>query len=90
MITTSLTKLRSWVVDDPGWLEEARLGLQVLGLEIYRPVLQLGQTLAGKVGVDWSGEDEQFVFGKPRFHLEIIHAQTDRDVLVVEQHLLKH
>ena len=30
------------------------------------------------------------MFGKPRFHLEIIHTQTDRDVLVVEQHLLKH
>ena len=78
------------MVDHPSWLEEACGRLEVFSLEVDGPVLQLGQALAGKVGIDWSGEHEKFVFGKLRFHLEIVHTQPHGDVLVVEQHLLEH
>ena len=45
----------------PGGLVEMVLWLQVLRLPEDGAVLQLGEPLRGKVGVNRSGKDEQFV-----------------------------
>ena len=84
------TDVSTGVVDDPGRLEKAAGWLEVFPLPEDAPVLQLGQALRSVEGVDGPGEHQQLVLRQLLLDGKVVHVQPDRDVLVVEQHFLKH
>ena len=86
----SPTNISTRVVDNPGRLKEAGWRLKVLPLPEDAPVLQLGEALRRIEGIDGPGEHQQLVLWQLLLDGEVVDIQPDRDVLVVEQHLLKH
>ena len=84
------TNISARVVDDPSRLEKSGGWLKVLPLPEDAPVLQLGQALGRIESINRPGEHQQLVLWQFLLDGEVVHVQPDRDVLVVEQHILKH
>ena len=84
------TNISARVVDDPCRLEKASGRLEIFPLPEDASVLQLCQALRRVESIDGPGEHQQLVLRQLLLHREVVDVQPDCDVLLVEQHLLKH